>query len=112
MLIHSRFKDYEVKMEQTPAFLQELTHTPNAEFVIDCYVSPHPIQLGCFDIKFASYGIVILYVMINRIIQFSFDKTFLVYCISYVFITISYFYCGFGIAYIFYGVVKSLVFFA
>lgn len=35
MLIHSRFKDYEVKMEQSPAFLQELTHTPNAEFVID-----------------------------------------------------------------------------
>lgn len=35
MIIHSKFKDYEVHMESDLDFLRELTKTPNAEFVID-----------------------------------------------------------------------------
>lgn len=35
MIIHSKFKDYEVRMESDFDFLRELTKTPNAEFVID-----------------------------------------------------------------------------
>ena len=35
MIIHSKFKDYEVRMESNFDFLRELAKTPNAEFVID-----------------------------------------------------------------------------
>ena len=35
MIIHSKFKDYEVHMESNFDFLRELSQTPNAEFVID-----------------------------------------------------------------------------
>lgn len=35
MIIHSRFKDYEVHMESDLNFLSQLTKTENAEFVID-----------------------------------------------------------------------------
>lgn len=35
MLIHSRFKDYEVRMEPDFSFLAELVKAPNAQFVID-----------------------------------------------------------------------------
>lgn len=35
MLIHSKFKDYEVHMQPDFEFLWELVKTPNAEFVID-----------------------------------------------------------------------------
>ena len=35
MLIHSKFKEYEVRMQSDLTFLRELVKTPNAEFVID-----------------------------------------------------------------------------
>ena len=35
MIIHSKFKDYEVHMESNFDFLRELSQTPNAEFVIE-----------------------------------------------------------------------------
>lgn len=35
MLIHSKFKDYEIHMEESFEFLKELMKTGNAEFVID-----------------------------------------------------------------------------
>ena len=35
MIIHSKFKDYEVKQETDFSFLETLAHTQNAEFVVD-----------------------------------------------------------------------------
>lgn len=35
MIVHSKFKDYEVHIEENLNFLQDLAKTPNAEFVID-----------------------------------------------------------------------------
>lgn len=38
MIIHSRFKDYKVNIENNFDFLQEILNTSNAEFVVDTNV--------------------------------------------------------------------------
>lgn len=35
MIIHSKFKDYEVKIEQGMEFLSSVLKAPNAQFVVD-----------------------------------------------------------------------------
>ena len=47
MIIHSKFKDYDVRMEKDLSFFQSLFHTPHTEFVIDSEI--YRLYRPCFE---------------------------------------------------------------